>query len=484
MYSPQTRIAPVPDAYAAPAALPTAERPAEGLIDDCVRQLVEARLRTRAVMASLDGEALLGPRLPIVNPPLWELGHLGWFQERWMLRPRGDGALAPSSLPGADTLYDSAQVAHSLRWDLPLPSLAATWVWLDKVMALALDGLERERRRLGDHPGATTYFAQLAARHEQMHSEAFVYSAQSLGYTAPAWVTARCDEFAGSRPGSGAHTNGAVSGGDVEIAGGRFLLGAEPGTGFAFDNEKWAHPVSLEPYAIARCTTRVAEYLAFVEDGGYAERRWWSEAGWAWRGQAEASAPAYWRRLERRQGWEQRRFEQWEALPMNQPMIHVNAHEAAAWCVWAGRRLPTEAEWEFAAATVPGGGPDDAPGRRYPWGTTVPGPALANLWSADGAGGSSLLAAGALAAGDSAWGCRQMIGNVWEWTASQFQPYPGFVTDPYREYSEPWFGTHQVLRGGCFATAADLISNTWRNFYTPERRDVFAGFRSCAGERR
>jgi iron(II)-dependent oxidoreductase len=154
-------------------------------------------------------------------------------------------------------------------------------------------------------------------------------------------------------------------------------------------------------------------------------------------------------------------------------VIHINWHEAAAWCRWAGRRLPTEAEWEFAAATVPGM-PDVK--RRYPWGDAAPAVDTANLYGTTG----RCVPVGTCAAGDSAWGLRQMIGNVWEWTADWFRPYPGFVRDPYAEYSEPWFGNHKVLRGGCHATSPGLIRNTWRNFYMPDRRDVFAGFRTCA----
>ena len=151
------------------------------------------------------------------------------------------------------------------------------------------------------------------------------------------------------------------------------------------------------------------------------------------------------------------------------PIIHVNWFEAEAWCRWAKRRLPTEAEWELAAAT-----PEK---QRYPWGEEAPSAERANL---DGRA-LGCVAVGAHSAGDTAAGCRQMLGNVWEWTSSVFAPYPGFVVDPYKEYSEPWFtGEYRVLRGGCWATRSRLIRTTWRNFYTRDRRDVFGGFRTCA----
>jgi iron(II)-dependent oxidoreductase len=258
----------------------------------------------------------------------------------------------------------------------------------------------------------------------------------------------------------------------VEIPGGAFWLGATPAEPFVFDNEKWAHPVELRPFAIARAPVTQAEFAAFVDDGGYARRDVWSEAGWRWRVAAGARHPVYWEGTGG--GWLRRDFDRWVPLEPHRPVIHVNWYEADAYCRWAGRRLPTEAEWE-AAAAAPGAGPP-APKRRFPWGDDPPDAARANL---DGRAPGCCDVADH-PAGDSAAGCRQMVGNVWEWTASAFGPYPGFVADPYKEYSRPWFGTHQVLRGGAWPTRARLLRNTWRNFYTPDRRDVWAGFRTCA----
>jgi iron(II)-dependent oxidoreductase len=253
-----------------------------------------------------------------------------------------------------------------------------------------------------------------------------------------------------------------------------FLLGAVPKAEFAFDNEKWAHPVEVKPFAIARTPVTQEEFRAFVEDRGYLREELWTPEGWAWRERAGAEHPVYWRK-ESSGGWLRRDFDRWIGLEPYRPVIHVNWHEAQAYCRWAGRRLPTEAEWEAAASVEEASRAAASRRRRYPWGERPPDAKRANLDS----NRLGCVSVGALPEGDSAAGCRQMLGNVWEWTESNFLPYPGFAPDPYKEYSEPWFRTHKVLRGGCWATRARLLSNTYRNFYMPDRRDVWAGFRTC-----
>jgi iron(II)-dependent oxidoreductase len=239
-----------------------------------------------------------------------------------------------------------------------------------------------------------------------------------------------------------------------------------------FDNEKWAHPVTVSPFRVARVPVTQREFAAFADDRGYSRQELWTEEGWTWRSAVRPEQPVYWRRQEG--GWERRDFDRWVALEPHRPVLHVSWHEAVAYCRWARRRLPTEAEWEAAAAVDPATGTK----RRYPWGNTPPEPEQAQL-------DARVLGCSDVAAcpeGDAATGCRQMIGNVWEWTETTFRPYPGFVPDAYKEYSEPWFLTHKVLRGGCWATRGRLLRNTWRNFYPPDRRDVWAGFRTCALE--
>jgi gamma-glutamyl hercynylcysteine S-oxide synthase len=332
-----------------------------------VETLKAAREHTRRVADDLSGERELGPMLAIVNPPRWEIGHVGWFQEFWCLR--GGSETRSSILPNADALYNSATVPHDSRWSLPLPSFADTIAYRDGVLDCLVNRLEE----------VDPYFVELAVRHELMHAEAFHYTRQTLGY-----------------PGLREKPRPSVGEGDMECAGGVFRLGAKPDNGFAFDNEKWSHPVVLEPFRIARRPVTYGEYREFAE-------------------------PPYCK------DGMVRRFDKWIPIPDDQPVRHVSWHQASAYCAFAGRRLPSEAEWEYAALR----GLDN-------------------------------------------------VGHVWEWTSSTFLPYPGFVRDPYKEYSEPWFATHKVLRGSSFATPVGVSHPRFRNFYTPDRADIFAGFRTCA----
>jgi iron(II)-dependent oxidoreductase len=419
----------------------------------------DARQRTFEVVADLSDEQLLGPQLRIVNPLLWEIGHVTWFQEKWALRHAGGQRPIRAD---ADALYDSSAIPHDTRWSLQLPSRAETLAYMTTVRDRVLERIEQQKLTEQER-----YFITLGVFHEDMHTEAFTYTRQTYGWSAP--------HFSGSEQG-GSREAGPLRG-DAEVPGGRFLLGALPHKeSFVFDNEKWAHPVDVRPFAIARAPVTQAEFLEFVEGHGYSRREFWSEPGWAWRESVGAEYPVYWKR-EAAGRWLRRNFDTWLPLEPHLPALHVNWWEAEAFCNSAGRRLPTELEWEVAASAEAGEFDKQlgARKRRFPWGDDAAAPDRANLcWHAMGA-----VDVGALSEGDSPFGCRQMIGNVWEWTANDFGPYPGFEIDPYREYSQPWFGSHKVLRGGAWPTQPRLLRNTWRNFYTPDRRDVWAGFRTC-----
>jgi iron(II)-dependent oxidoreductase len=436
-------------------------------IPELLQGLREARGRTLDLVADLDDQQLMGPRLSIVNPLRWEIGHVAYFQEFWCLRHlQGEQPILAQS----DSLYDSARVSHDTRWDLPLPSRQDTLSFMQQVLDQVIGSTSSatDKRIDGYDLG---YFLQLALFHEQMHDEAITYTRQTLEYCAPRF-TGTTTVAAAVEP-----TNARLEG-DAHIPSGRFILGRSSGaSGFSFDNEQRGHDVELGPFSISRTAVTQGEFAAFVEEDGYNRAELWSEDGWRWRQTTNAEHPVYWR-PETRSRWLRRHFDQWVPLEDRFAVLHVNWYEADAFCRWAGRRLPTEAEWEMAASCEPSSDGNSVGARKrvYPWGDQPPTPALANLdWQA-----MSAIGVDELPLGDSAFGCRQMIGNTWEWTSTDFGPYPGFVPGPYKEYSAPWFGNHKVLRGGCWVTRSSMIHNAYRNFYTPDRRDVWAGFRTCA----
>lgn len=447
----------------------------------CLELLQEGRRRTLDLIADLDDEQMIGPRLDVVNPLRWEIGHVAWFQEYWLLRHLL-GRMPTLSV--GDALYDSVKVAHETRWDLPLPSKAETITYTQKILDQVIDQYDHEAGS-GDSSTRLTndvvYFLSLALFHQDMHAEAITYTRQTLGYSAPKFSTvdevrgqACTENIAQKNANEQSSTNDKL--GNAFIPGGTFLIGSMQDRSFVFDNEMRAHRVQVGPFSISRTAVTNAEYAAFVNDRGYQCRDLWSNDGWQWRESADAKHPAYWKFAESK--WWRRNFDEMVQLEDHLPVLHVNWYEADAFCRWAHRRLPTESEWEMAASAEPS---EDGCGitnnrRRFPWGDGAPTPQCANLdWRAMGC-----LDVRSLPEGDSAFGCRQMIGNVWEWTASDFTAYPGFVAGPYKEYSSPWFGDHKVLRGGCWTTRSRLIHNSYRNFYKPDRRDVWAGFRACA----
>ncbi|GAB3774562.1 ergothioneine biosynthesis protein EgtB [Ramlibacter monticola] len=378
--------------------------------------------RQRTLQLAEDFRQALGPAphvpyAPELNPPLWEMGHVAWFQEWWITRnpQRHLGVHAdpgahrlPSRVPQADACYDSSRVGHRVRWELPLPDADATGDYLART-------LEHTLQLLGALDGADDdrlYFFRLAAVHEQMHAEAAVYMAQALGIP-----LRECQE-----PPRVEHLA------ELPVGPLRFGIGVSC-AGFAFDNELPAYEVELPRFEIDSSPVSWGAFLPFLEAGGYEDPQWWTEPGRTWLASLRERRPAGVRRVA--DHWEQMRHGSWRRLRAQEVAVHLSAHEADAWCRWAGRRLPTEAEWECAALTQP----------RFRW------------------------------------------GQAWEWTASPFAPYPGFVPHPYRDYSQPWFGTRRVLRGASPATAPALAHARYRNFFEPHRRDVLAGFRSVHGAR-
>ena len=345
----------------------------------------------------------MGPRLDIVNPLLWEIGHLAWFHEHFVLR-RIDKA--DPILPQTDKLYDSMKVHHDTRWDLDLPDLHGTFQYMRAVEDAMIDRLKD-----GEANEEESYLYQLTTFHEDMHDEAFTFMRQTHSYPAPEFRAAK---------GQAAPDVGALPG-DADVAGGQIELGSRADGPFIFDNEKFGHVVEIVPFQIARTPVTNAAFRDFVEDGGYSDKRYWSDAGWRWREEVKAVHPIYWRRGDDGSWWALN-FDTGIPLPPNHPVSHVSWFEADAWCRWAGRRLPSEAEWEAAAAYGPTGQLEsDMPKRRYAWGDSIDG-CPANL---DGRH-LGVVDVGAYPAGDSAVGCRQMIGNVWGMDLERLFAFPRF----------------------------------------------------------
>ena len=426
-------------------------------------RLIDTRKRELELMRDLSDEQMIGTSMRIVEPPIWELGHVGWFQDRWILQNLDKRKPSDEK---ADALYNSFTIPNADRWDLIFPSRGQTFEYITDILEQIISRLESR-----DPTDVENYFYNLVLNHEDMHIETMHHVRQTFAYPAPnlsaAWgdpVVAKIDfDFK-------LH--------DVEIPADAYMLGGTSDLPFVFDNEKWAHPVKVEQYSISATPVTFAEYQNFVDEGGYQERSLWSTEGWEWLQQSGQTHPVFWKMGDQGK-WLWRWFDQWMPLEPYLPMVHVNWYEANAYCKWAGRRLPTEAEWELAASSMPKPNRDALMDEKrwYPWGNKHPQPKHANLNASMG-----IVDVRSYPAGDSAFGLRQMIGNVWEWTADTFDAYPGYVIDPYDTYSEPSFGQQKVLRGGCWATRPHVIRNTFRNFYTPDRNNIFAGFRTVASK--
>jgi len=361
-------------------------------------------------------------------------------------------------LDGSDSIYDSFNVSYRLRWAHAYPSRQKTLEYVSEVLERSIGRLEQ-----GQLSERDAYFYTLAALHEDMHAENLTMVLASLRYALP--QLSQFDPAAANPP-----VDESWKPHDVAVPKGAFLLGAAHDEPFVFDNEKWAHEVTVPAFRISAAAVTSGDFRAFVDDGGYSRRELWSAKGWDFRRRSRVEQPYFW--VREGNEWRERSFNRVRPLRPWHPIAGVSWYEAEAFCKWARRRLPTEAEWELAASLDPSTGKK----RRFPWGDEAPRPEHANLDYR--AGGT--VDVRALPDGDSALGCRQMIGNVWEWVSDTFSPYPGFVADPYKEYSQPYFGTKKVLRGGAWTTRGRLIRNTWRNFFMRQRRNLYAGFRTCA----
>nr|WP_296073390.1 ergothioneine biosynthesis protein EgtB [uncultured Actinoplanes sp.] len=422
------------------------------LRDQVTRELTRARDRTVALTEAVDDGDLVRQHSPLMSPLVWDLAHVGNQEELWLVRDVGGREPVRRDI---DELYDAFKHPRRDRPALPLldPAQARRYVATvrDKVFDV-LDHARLEGTPLLEHGFAFGMIVQ----HEQQHDETMLATHQLR--SGPPVLTAPAPPPASGFPG-----------GEVLIPAGPFTMGTstEP---WALDNERPAHRVHVDAFHIDRAPVTNGQYARFIAAGGYDDPRWWSAGGWAYRQRAGLTAPLHWTRDG--DGWAATSFGRTAHVDDSAPVVHVCYHEAAAYAKWAGKRLPTEAEWEKAARHDPATGRS----RRYPWGDEPPSPRHANL----GQRHLRPAPAGAYPAGASPAGVHQLIGDVWEWTSTDFHGYPGFVAFPYREYSEVFFGPrYKVLRGGSFGTDPAACRGTFRNWDHPIRRQIFSGFR-CA----
>ncbi|KMO71539.1 iron(II)-dependent oxidoreductase EgtB [Mycolicibacterium chubuense] len=415
-------------------------------------ELTKARDRTLRLVDFDDAE-VRRQYDPLMSPLVWDLAHIGQQEELWLLRggnPDRPGLLSRQ----VDQLYDAFVHSRAARVDLPLLPPADARAYCATVRGKVLDALDALPE---GHPDAFTF--GMVVSHENQHDETML---QALNLRSGAPLLDRGAALPAGRAG--------LAGTSVEVPAGTFVLGVDPVTEpFSLDNERPAHVVDVPAFRIGRVPVTNGEWREFIDDGGYDQPRWWSEAGWAHRQQAGLTAPMFWNGDGTRT-----RFGHVEDIPADEPVQHVDFFEAEAYAAWAGARLPTEIEWEKACAWDPAAGVR----RRFPWGRAEPTSERANL------GGSALRPApvGAYPGGASAYGAEQMLGDVWEWTTSTLRPWPGFTPMVYEQYSAPFFdgvssGDYRVLRGGSWAVAAGILRPSFRNWDHPIRRQIFSGVR-------
>ncbi len=424
---------------------------------DLQAELEDARARTLLLVSALSDRDLEVQHDPLMSPIIWDLGHIASFEELWLLKHL-DGPVEFGEMPG---VYNPFEHPRRERGALDLPRRADVLAHLARVREDVLRRLETVDFDSGSPLLRDGYVYRMVAQHEHQHNETMLQTLQlKMGgpYRPP-----RRFELPASIDGHA---------GMVRVSAGEYTIGTEDRSA-AYDNERPRHTVTLDAFRIDRTPVTNGQYLAFIADGAYSRPELWSHAGLAWLDQSRAIAPLYWSLTD--SGWWTRSMDRVASVDPTRPVCHVSYYEAEAYARWAGKRLPTEAEWEVAATWDPARGT----ARAYPWGDMPPTPALANVDQL----GFGTAPVGAYPRNISPLGVTGMIGDVWEWTSSDFGPYPGFEVFPYREYSEVFFGSeYKVLRGGSWATRPSVARSAFRNWDYPIRRQIFSGFRCAAND--
>jgi len=436
--------------------------------DQIVERLQEARSRTLLLVASLDDEDLRLQHDPLMSPIVWDLGHIGHFEEVWLIENLVETAgEAGGGSEGLSGMYDPFRNPRATRDALPLPSAEEARAFLGAIRGRvfeALGSLDLASHRPLLRDG---FVFRMVLQHEYQHNETILQTLQ-LKRGRP-YAPPRALSSASAPPPD------ADLAGMVRFPGGRVWIGTDDRSE-AYDNERPAHTVTLQPFDIDRAPVTNGEFIRFMEDGGYQREEFWTPEGFRWIRDQGIEHPKYWSRAgktdDARGEWITRRMDQTIPVPLDHPVCHVCYWEADAWARWAGKRLPTEIEWEAAARFDP----ETGTSLRFPWGEAPATPERANVDQLR----FDTTPVGSYPRNVSPIGATGLIGDVWEWTSSDFAPWPGYETFPYPEYSEVFFGDeYKVLRGGSWATRSGAIRSTFRNWDYPIRRQIFSGFR-CA----
>lgn len=430
--------------------------------DDIAARLGEARDRTFALVAPLTDEDLHLQHDVLMSPIIWDLGHIGHFEELWLVRNL-EGPVEFGEMPG---IYNPFENPRRVRGQLALPSLDECRTMMGEIRSRVLSRLKNVDFNSGDPLLRDAYVYAMVLQHEYQHNETILQTLQlkqGAPYHAPRAYRPPGLKNSNTRPADGA---------TVRFGGGQVTLGTNDRS-TAYDNERPLHTHDVAPFRIDVYPATNADYLQFMRDGGYSNRSLWSEAGWAWLAEAKVDSPKYWMRDG--DDWCVRSMDDVHSVDPRRAVCHVNQHEAEAFAKWAGKRLPTEAEWEVAAGWDVGANQM----RAFPWGDEPATHERANVDQLS----FDVAPVGSYAENWSPLGCYGMIGDVWEWTSSDFARYPGYETFPYPEYSEVFFGNeYKVLKGGSWATRPGVIRNSFRNWDYPIRRQIFSGIRCAADD--
>ena len=424
--------------------------------------LTEARERTFVLISGLSDEDLHRQHDPLMSPIIWDVGHIAHFEELWLTQNL-DGAIKFSEMPG---MYNPLEHPRATRASLALPTLAQMTERLREIRSRVFNRLESLEWNDANPLLRDGYVYNMVLQHEYQHNETILQTLQ-LKKGEPYRAPRRIDVVA--RGEWDAQSRSPDKDGMMSFDGGRVTIGTGDRSA-AYDNERPQHEVKLRPFLIDRTPVTNGQYLEFISDGAYDRRELWSEGGQRWVTETGAVAPKYWFRDG--DSWFSHTMDLTRAVDPSRPVCHVCYHEAEAFANWSGKRLPTEFEWEAAASWDA----STSKARSFPWGASAPTAALANIDQLSFAAART----DTYYRNVSPSGCYGMIGDVWEWTSSDFGGYPGFESFPYKEYSEEFFGSeYKVLRGGSWATRPGAIRNTFRNWDYPIRRQIFSGFR-CA----